>query len=413
MTIPSARSLVWIGAWVLVLGLAGCAQGTGMRTTRGTNSTSRGDGGVVVGGGDSGEPNGSRETGALCNDRRDNDGDGRIDCDDSDCASTGVCTTDSGVAPVNGCDDFDVEGVVAQTDVIWIIDNSGSMGEEAAFIQQGMNGFVQAINGSGVDTRVVVITDPGMFGLMFPAPLGNDPNRLRVVPVDVQSTNAFAIATASFEVYRDFLRPGATTHVVVVSDDESDSPWANFRSTMESNLGHSFIFHAIVSPPGSPPGNEFLCGVSIGFAPYCGCGVTLPNGLQQVAAQNSEIYWAAAQETGGEQLSICEPDWSPLFAALSRSVQENASLPCDIALQEAPMGEAFDYPNTFLDWTSRNGDFARINRLDAPSECGDQQGWTFDDAANPTQIRLCPASCNSVQTSGGRIDVTYTCLLDF
>src|SRR5436190_2117535 len=48
---------------------------------------------------------------------------------------------------------------VRPVDILWVIDNSGSMDAEEQRVQDNMNTFAATIGNSGVDYHVIVITD--------------------------------------------------------------------------------------------------------------------------------------------------------------------------------------------------------------------------------------------------------------
>jgi hypothetical protein len=154
---------------------AGCDDGSRTRRPGGRGP----DGGGTVGG----------ETGAQCADGIDNDGDGVSDCAESSCVIEAACARDGGPrtdAGFAGCDaiTFDAETALAPLDIIWIIDNSGSMDGEARIIQDNLNSFVTAVEASGVeDYRVIVITQAGFVSV--PPPLGTDAARFRFVDFNV------------------------------------------------------------------------------------------------------------------------------------------------------------------------------------------------------------------------------------
>ena len=37
------------------------------------------------------------------------------------------------------------------------------------------------------------------------------------------------------------------------------------------------------------------------------------------------------------------------------------------------------------------------------------QGWYYDDPANPTAIIVCPATCSTLTSLGGEVDVAFGC----
>ncbi|MCZ7681451.1 MAG: hypothetical protein M5U28_22715 [Sandaracinaceae bacterium] len=104
-------------------------------------------------------------------------------------------------------------------DIIWIIDNSGSMDGEARIVQDNINNFAMAIGASGIDYHVVVMTSMGFVSV--PPPLGTDATRFRFANVDVQSNDGLVDLVDNFSAYSDFLRPEAITHFIAVTDDES------------------------------------------------------------------------------------------------------------------------------------------------------------------------------------------------
>src|SRR5205814_3309103 len=67
------------------------------------------------------------------------------------------------------------ELVERPADIIWVIDNSGSMSSEIAAVRANMNAFAAALQGAGVDARVVLISSDstGYLGICVDAPLGS------------------------------------------------------------------------------------------------------------------------------------------------------------------------------------------------------------------------------------------------
>src|SRR5262245_27178640 len=65
---------------------------------------------------------------------------------------------------------YEATQATAPVDILWVIDNSGSMGEEEDRVQDNMNNFAMSIAASGVDYHVIVITDTGHVNV--PPPLG-------------------------------------------------------------------------------------------------------------------------------------------------------------------------------------------------------------------------------------------------
>lgn len=292
----------------------------------------------------------------------------------------------------------DAETTVRPVDIIFAIDNSGSMDEEARLVQENMNLFSSAIAASGIDYRVVLVTAAGFVSI--PPPLGGSPNLL-VDPQDVQSHNVMDVLLDTFSTYAAFLRPTALTHFVVVTDDESDMAAVPFISAMEALLGHAFTYHAIASENAS----HAMCIPIIGCLPdQPGC--TGPYGD---AADIGRIHWEAAALTGGTQNSICEADWSGVFASLTSAVAVPTPLPCVYLVPEPPAGMSFDRTRVNVLYTPGSG--AVPAYLPSVTDCsGSGVGWYYDDPVSPTQILLCPTTCATVSAdSTGRIDIALGC----
>jgi len=365
-----------------------------------------GDGGTGPGGGESSH--------ADCGDGLDNDGDGLGDCADPDCAVWAECggpgPSDAGPGADSGLEECaSVVGAAMPTyapvDIIWAIDNSGSMSEEAGIVQSNINNFATDIFASGVNYRVIVITAAGYVTVADP--LGSDTMHFRRIDASIGSHEAFEVLLATFPSYSDFLRPDAVTHIVGVTDDESDMREGDFRSQMESRLGHSFIFHAVASEEA-----EHDCTDIPLLGRICDPGCEGPHGD---AADVGARYYSLAMMTGGTTFSICTGDWSPLFATLRDSVVISASLPCFYALPAPPAGETFNPAEVNVVFTSSGGGEESFPRAIDPSRCTDSAGapvraWYYDDNDAPTQILLCPAACDLVESdTAGRMNIALGC----
>jgi len=204
----------------------------------------------------------------------------------------------------------------------------------------------------------------------------------------------------------DFLRPGAATQFVMITDDDDNVAPEAFRTQMEAMLGHGFIQHAIASEDvmGAP------CISEVGAMNNPLCMAVIP-GLGGIPALCGAVaigrtYYSLADQTGGKTMSICKGDWSDVFAELKAAVIDAVPLPCDYPLESAS-DPRFDPEQVKIEYRNEAGmeEFPR-----APNEaaCGDNRAWFYDDPAKPTTIRLCPTSCGLVE-QGGSVDVAFGC----
>lgn len=283
-------------------------------------------------------------------------------------------------------------------DIVWVIDNSGSMDGEARIVQDNMNAFAAAVGASGIDYHVVVMTTMGFVNV--PPPLGTDAMRFFFANVNVQSHDGLIALVENFGTYSGFLRPDAVTHFVVVTDDESERmTWTDFRTQMEMLLGHGFTVHAIASPPGSTH-----CVPSSSWCVFNEEGCSGPNGD---AADNGEQYWALAMATGGQQHSICTADWSGLFASLTSAIAVPTPLPCRYALPPPPDGMTFNPGLVNVVYTpSASTSEVVVPKVEDYAACGPSGGWYYEG----DDIVVCPATCDVLRADPeGRVDIVLGC----
>jgi hypothetical protein len=278
-------------------------------------------------------------------------------------------------------------------DIIITLDTSLSMAPQVCNVSTNLTNFAAGV---GDSSRVVSVYEMGVLGLataglcgtpdpLAATPLASDPDRYLHRAVGVDSWNALSQFDAQYDSYAHFLRPDAPTHIVVVSDDQSDPlrgglTAADFKARMEQKLGHSFFFHAIVAD-----GVDGCVGSGIGTE-----------------------YLTLADQTMGEKLSICAADWSVMFAQLEAAVVNSAPIPCAFAIPAPPRGQALDPEAVQVEYEPSAGDKAELPRANSAGKCGSETAWHYDDADDPTRIELCPAACALVE-QGGNLSIAFGC----
>jgi hypothetical protein len=345
-----------------------------------------------------------------CLDTLDNDMDGLPDCADPDCAAVDGCEgVDAGALPdvgpprdvgIEACESQSVttDNQIQPVDIVWVIDNSGSMDGERDIIQSNLESFARTIGAAGIDWHVILITSDGF--VTVPPSLMADTDRFRYVGDDVQSNEPLQAAISNFSSYEDFLRPAAYLHLIFTTDDESALDAPSFRTMMRGLTRQSFRAHVIASPPGSRH--------CMGF---CLDGCTGPNGD---AADNGDEYWSLATLTGGSSYSICTSDWSALFRDLTRAIAVVRPLPCTYDIPAPPDGMTFDPFLVNVDLTRGDGTTSRLPYVGNPDGSvvcpADGLGWYYDDPADPSSIQLCGDVCDSIAgDDGARMDIAFGC----
>jgi hypothetical protein len=370
----------------LSLGFAACAadDAGASATLLGPSTPPGSDAQVAV---DAGPALPSREDVALCGDQADNDRDGLFDCQDPDCISAPGCGRDGGTSTLDSstaCNTAHGDGVVTKTpvDVVWVIDDSLSMLDDITRVQQNMAAFASSLIMAGLDYHIIVLNEPALtLGAAWDAnQLHVDPTRF--FPLSVIAWNdCYTPAVDSFAQWSSHLRPDASLHFIMVTDDNSFMSWTDFQTRMSGLLsGRHFTVHAIVDPP-----------------QHC-----------LTSSQPGSVYWEGAMATGGQQRSICEADWTPTFAAIQDSIRATAVIPCQYAIPEPTGGATYDRSKVNVQYVA-NGTTTRFMRKPSMDGCGSDQGWYYDNPQNPTQVLLCPAACTFAEKQGGSINVEFVC----
>jgi hypothetical protein len=282
------------------------------------------------------------------------------------------------------------QGVPSPVDIVWIVDGSASMVDETLAVQENITQFAHAITTAGLDVHVVMLAGVDIAG---PTSLGMDPARYLYVPALVGSNDALLQLLTLHSQYAPFLRPNAALHFVAVTDDESFLPAQDFKSEMETVAGKPFTFHAIASESAD------------GLPCVGACGLPIVCGAFAPGAQ----YYALAEQTSGQQISICTADWSMVFGSLQDAVIASAPLPCSYPIPTPPSGESLDAEKVNLEFVPPNASAPEVfPRAAAQAQCGDNRAWFYDDPLAPTAIEMCPSACTAI-SAGGSVQIKLGC----
>jgi hypothetical protein len=319
-----------------------------------------------------------------------------------------MCATTSAMAP---------PPVDPRVDIVWVVDASGSMLDEQIKIGKNLAAFADAITNAAIDVRIVMMTTSAAIPVICPVvspdplagtPLATDP-RYQFLEMRVDSNNPLDIAVDNYAAYSGFLRPGAKTHFVFVTDDESsyrglatpDERAAAFSTDMRALLGHDFIQHT-VSSAGPVPCSDPNCmpdpETGICVFVMLGCG----------AARPGDTYYALATMTNGLSASICESDWSVIFQPLTEAIIASAPLPCSYDIPAPPSGDQLDPTKVNVRWQGTGApDQSVFGKVADQASCADQLGWHYDTDP-PARIVLCPSTCDTIAT-GGTLSLEFGC----
>lgn len=318
-----------------------------------------------------------------------------------------------------------------RADIIFALDNSGSMQEEAIALQNNMNAFSQQITATGIDAHVIVISSgpPGgvgatcqlldficwanlfsawgnangicidpPLGLAGACPAGNDsnpPNYLHLFQ-EVDSHNALGQLQAQFPSYQSMLRPDAAKTFVVVTDDEATPPDANaFKTWVDSQP----IFQSATWR---------LSGIFCltGSSNCANVGTT----YIQLADMTGGIKGDMSQFASGQ----VDAQFKSVFDSVANAIVADARpVDCEWGIPVPTDGTQIDF-NTVNVHYLPGGDATQEKSIywvaNASSCTTDYYGWYYDDPAHPTRVKACPDVCQVMQAdTSAVVQVLFNC----
>ncbi|MBX3245842.1 MAG: hypothetical protein KF901_01530 [Myxococcales bacterium] len=343
-------------------------------------------------------------------------------------------------------------------DILFMVDNSSSMEPAVREVNQGLNDFAARIAASGLDYRVIMLSLRGatvmgsLHPVCIPPPLGGagcaDGARFFHVDVNISSTQLVEQLLGTLgqtegyletdargsAPWRMHLRDDSTKTIVFVTDDNARTC---ARPVGTCQAGEPPLTETSLEDfPGGPnPFNSAVLGPGIRTATYGSLfeGYTFnaiygwgsatdpsvrcryPDGSQPDAPGHT--YTALVARTSGVRAQICDQAssaaWDDFFERIASRVEETARLDCTLPLPEPPDGLMLD--PTKVNVVLRSGDDARVvGKVRDEAACGTFGGWYYDSDAAPTEVRLCPASCEEAQEvlrreGSAGIDVQFGC----
>lgn len=279
-------------------------------------------------------------------------------------------------------------------DMVWVVDSSSSMANELERIEKTMNQFVADAEARHFDVRLTMVTQMNVV----PPPLGLDDMRYRFVQRSVGSREPLEALLDEFPRYGDFLRPEAALHFVVVSDDDSAITASEFKRQMDRRLRREYTVHAVASPDvgGQPCRTQ-------NASEQCLSARTRRAGAECGASAIGREYYELAEQSGGEEISICLDDWGEVFGPLLDAVTPVA-IPCEIDL---PLDAALDDTTVEL----RVGQSVeQLPLVAGPAACErSPTAFYYADLMSGPQLTLCPAACEATRGEGARLDIKSRC----
>lgn len=311
--------------------------------------------------------------------------------------SVSASSSGSGAGDGESCAEFEAEAesTIQPADIILAIDQSGSMNEETDWVEQQLNTFAAQITSANIDVHVIVIAaKSGGNSLCVPAPLGSgtcpaDDNLPVLLHVDeeVDSHDALEVILSTYPLWQGALRPSASKHFVVISDDDAEDVLADTFTAgvdaLDAQMFGDWTFHAIVADDGN-------------------CDPAADEGVE---------YKKLVTQTGGVLGDLCLQDFQPVWDQLSTQLVDGSTLACQWAIPSAPEGQTFDPDEVNVDLSTNGGSPTPLGYVAGAAACaGVSGGWHYDDPQSPSEIILCADTCDLVQSSDdASVSIKFGC----
>ncbi|MBM4368949.1 MAG: VWA domain-containing protein [Deltaproteobacteria bacterium] len=259
------------------------------------------------------------------------------------------------------CSDYDVtrsnardgwiqEDRGADLDILWVLDDSGSMTEEQALLAARAASFASPLSAAELPYRLAVTTTSGtgvLLGELITEETA-DPSASFVAAIEAagiegeREESGFASALlAADPANNDFAREEADLEVVIYSDEDDHSeldPSEFLADLGDLHPGRSVVVSAVVGDP--PTG----CASATG------------------AADPGDNYLAAQAESGGAKESICTADTDGMLERLAHLV---LGLRTEFFLSALPLLDSME---------------VTVDGVVVPRR--DQDGWRYDGGDN-------------------------------
>ena len=323
-----------------------------------------------------------------------------------ECETSEQCPTERPVCSNTTCgmacagSEVQASFVSKPSDLIFVVDQSGSMNQETQYVQAKINEFAMSIGNSNIDYRVIMMAGTsGSNAICVPAPLSNgscgNHTNFRLANVRVSSTDGPAKMLNNYGLYSDFLRQDAMKHIIFVTDDNSAMSAANYTSMLQalqpSGMFASYKVHGIYA---------------YGNGQANGCTGAFGSG-----ARDGTVYTTLVTQTMGARGVICQDDWTTVFNDITQAVVSGSQVSCELEIPEPPMGETLDPSKVNVRYQAGGAaPGSLLGQVSTEADCGATGGWYYDDNAAPTTITLCPSTCTTIQgDQNANVKVEFGC----
>jgi cysteine-rich repeat protein len=364
----------------------------------------------------------------------DSDGDGINDGDELDLGTDPL-------NPDDACGNVDLAASLAvkPVDIIFVIDNSGSMSGEILQVQNNIsNNFADIIDNSGLDFRIVMLARHGNVdpdeSVCISAPLSGADCAAGIpaqpantatffqYSVEIGSRDSLQLILSTYNQPDEFglfpngwsavLRDDSVKIFVEITDDDETLSADDFETGLFAlqpalfgdATDRNYIFHSIVGLLENNPATDPI--LSTDPIRNQLCTTVQGNG----AVREGAIFQELSIRTEGLRFPICQLDsFDAVFQSIAQGVVEGAVIDCTFPAPLPPVGQLLDLNGALIIYTpgdgSANQTFEQV--ADAAS-CTAGAFFIENDIFN-----LCTETCNVVQADAtAQLSVQAPCIID-
>jgi hypothetical protein len=362
--------------------------------------------------------------------------------------------SDAGVASDASCGTQTSVATLRETravDVIFVIDNSGSMSNEIAGVEANINdNFARIVDQTGADYRVIMLSHHGSSQsqqICIKAPLsGTSCNPIPTEPAngprffhydqDVQSTDSWCWVLDTFDRpdqhnlartgWQAWLRPSALKVFVEVTDDGIGCSSRTLRGSFTDPRSMDPVADAIALAKAFNDALLLLSPAQFGtkqkpnYVWHSVIGVKantpaeLPwsptdafqTGICNSASNAGGGYQMLSTSSGGLRYPVCEGNgFETIFRAIAREVVQGAGIDCRFPIPAAPVGKFVDKSSITVAYSAQGTQPPeRLARVE-PSACG-ERAFVIEEQ----QVVLCDQACARVRLDkSAKLQVVYGC----
>jgi hypothetical protein len=334
-------------------------------------------------------------------------------------------------------------------DVIFVIDNSGSMSQEIAAVQNNINvNFADILGTSGLDYRVIMLSkyntvdySAGYYRVCIKGPLGgnsncdNEPKPINTANFfhynqQIDSTDSFQRILDSYKKrdpscgaapaacsaangWSDWLRADALKVFIEVTDDDSNTLYTAFETSLfaltpkmfGSATDRNYMFYSIVGLKENTPATTPYPDTANVVTTSCSTAVGPGQDYQQLSKLTKALRYPVCQTAS----------YNAVFQAVAQGVIAGAKVDCSFAVPDAT-GGVVNLTTVIVNYTPSNGDpvksFMQVDDISQCTAAGNFYITQDADMGNKNMIQLCPDTCTTVQKDDkAQIGVLFDCVV--